>query len=87
MNKFDNYVIYIILAFSLVINIMFGVRIQSLSNNMEQMQETQQKAMKLIQYNKQDIELLEHYVDNEFGYKLIDTTKLDEVVEDTAAIE
>ena len=87
MNKFDNYVIYIILAFSLVINIMFGVRIQSLSNNMQQMQETQQKAMKLIQYNKQDIELLEHYVDNEFGYKLIDTTKLDEVVEDTAAIE
>lgn len=87
MNKFDNYVIYIILAFSLVINIMFGVRIQSLSNNMQQMQETQQKAMKLIQYNKQDIELLEHYVDNEFGYKLVDTTKLDEVVEDTAAIE
>lgn len=87
MNKFDNYVIYIILAFSLVINIMFGVRIQSLSNNMQQVQQTQQKAMKLIQYNKQDIELLEHYVDNEFGYKLIDTTKLDEVVEDTAAIE
>lgn len=90
MKKLEQYVIYIGLTVSILFNVVCGLSIISLNNDITKMEEyvdkTAKHTMKLIRYNKQDIEMLENYIDIEFGYKLIDTTKVDEVVLDTAAI-
>ena len=89
MKKLEQYVIYIGLTVSILFNVVCGLSIMLLNNNIVQLEEyvdkTAKHTMKQIQYTKQDLEMLEYYVDVELGYK-VDTTKQDEVVLDTAAI-
>ena len=90
MKKLEQYVIYIGLTVSILFNVVCGLSIMLLNNDIVQLEEyvdkTAKHTMKQIQYTKQDLEMLEYYVDVELGYKSI-SSKLDEAALDTAYVD
>lgn len=92
VGKFINYIgknIGMFLLMCAVSYVTYAITMFNVNVEVERLEDyvdkTAKHTMKQIQYTKQDLEMLEYYVDIELGYK-VDTTKLDEVVLDTAAI-
>lgn len=78
MKKLEQYVIYIGLTVSILFNVVCGLSIMSLNNDIVQLEDyvdkTAKHIMKQIEYTNKDVEFLEFYV----GYRS------EEAVEDTA---
>lgn len=87
MKKLEQYVIYIGLTVSILFNVVCGLSIKSLNNDIVQLEDyvdkTAKHIMKQIEYTNKDVEFLEFYV----GYKseeAVDTSWVDIVIKDTA---